>query len=333
MSEKRDRCSNFELLRIVGMVSILCGHYVTKGGMVYSDSCIAQKVSLIFWGGGKLGVSVFALITGYFATGKEQKNKIIKIWTELLFFSLISLLLYIVFDNEAINFKMVVQTFLQVSMETWWYMSIYIFILALAPFIYKIISTLSKEEYCRLLQILLVGFTVIPTFIYKANPYFSNLGWLIVLYILGYYLNKYDVQFNPYLSLIISICLIWISELVFERYENIETNYFVYMYRAPMLVAAVSLVLIFKKIKMNKSQLLNKIASGILGVYLLHDGLFLRTHWYKFIRTEKVYGSWLFVMQMIVNALLLFALGWMVDCVFKFLYSAIQSKMKNGIEK
>ena len=79
--------------------------------------------------------------------------------------------------------------------------------------------------------------------------------------------------------------------------------------------------------------MINKITSGTLGVYLLHDGLFFRTHWYELIRTEKVYGSWLFVVQMILNALLLFALGWFGDFVFKLMYSVLQSKIKNGNER
>lgn len=322
-----ERQSNFELLRILAVLFVLCGHYVTKGGMVWSATCLPQKASLLLWGGGKLGVSVFALLTGYFANARDQKHKIIKIWFELLFFSLISLVLYMIFDSQMVDNNLLFTTFFPVSRETWWYMSIYIFILALSPYIFRLISDLDKIEYKKLIIILLTGFTLIPTLIYKANPYFSNLGWLIVLYVIGYYIKKHARQVRPFLSIVLfisSVMIMWLSELILENYENIETNYLIYMFRLPMVIAAVSLVLYFKEINMGYKKVVNGIAQGTLGVYLLHDGLFFRNHWWSFIKTDLVYGSWMFVFHMLISSLILFVLG----CCCDLFYNLIVNKVK-----
>ena len=327
------RKSNFELLRIVAVFFVLSCHYVTKGGIVNSDDCLPQKVSLIFWIGGKLGVSIFALITGYFSRSRTEYKKIIRVWGELLFFSIISLLLFSLFDRNAIDTNMIISTFLPVSKEVWWYMSNYIFILALSPFLYQSISALNKIDQKKLICILLLGFSIIPTFIFGAKPFFSNVGWLIVLYFIGYYLKD---NFNGVSSKIwcgcfaLSVLFMWLSEIIFEKHEGIETSYFLYMFRIPMLVAAISIFLLFRNMPLNYNKVINFISKGAMGVYLLHDGLFFRQHWYDFIRTQKVYDSWLFLIHMIISDIVLFILGSILDRVYLVV---LWGKFKKLIDK
>ena len=324
--EIKCRESNFELLRIIAMLCVLCGHFVTKGGMVYSYPCVPQKVSLLFWGGGKFGVSIFMLITGYYANSNSKILKIIRLWFELIFFSLISLALFFLFDRQAITIEILKSTFLPISTETWWYMSMYIFILALSRYINKVIFEIECKEYRRLLLILLIGFCIIPTFIYKANPYFSNLGWLIVLYCIGYYVKKYVVHVAKWKSgllLFISWLFMWMMEIKLESIDTIETNYFSYMYRLPMLTAAVMIVVLFKEIKL-ENRAINMIAKYSIGVYLFHDGLFMRKHWYDFINTTKGYGSWLFLFQMMISGLVLYVTGYILDGIFNIIWGKLQ---------
>ena len=68
---RQKRSSNFELLRILTMLCIIAHHYVVNSGITekITQSNVLQWNSvfaLIFGWGGKTGINVFVLITGYF---------------------------------------------------------------------------------------------------------------------------------------------------------------------------------------------------------------------------------------------------------------------------
>lgn len=70
--ERAKRQSNFELLRIVAMVLILLFHYVynSEFELKTSNFCLNKCVLRSLGFGGKLGVELFVLITGYFLSKK-----------------------------------------------------------------------------------------------------------------------------------------------------------------------------------------------------------------------------------------------------------------------
>lgn len=68
MAGRKPRQSNFELLRIFAMLLIILFHYVYNGGfnLETSEFCLNKCVLRTLGFGGKLGVELFVLITGYF---------------------------------------------------------------------------------------------------------------------------------------------------------------------------------------------------------------------------------------------------------------------------
>ena len=63
----RNRDSNFELLRIVCMIFIIFHHFaVYSGYKIGSHMFINDFIFSLFYSGGKLGVSLFVMITGYY---------------------------------------------------------------------------------------------------------------------------------------------------------------------------------------------------------------------------------------------------------------------------
>ncbi len=69
---KNERQSNFEILRIFAMMIIILFHYVYNGGFNLETSrfCLNKCVLRTLGFGGKLGVELFVLITGYFISDK-----------------------------------------------------------------------------------------------------------------------------------------------------------------------------------------------------------------------------------------------------------------------
>jgi|688.fasta_scaffold20147_5 peptidoglycan/LPS O-acetylase OafA/YrhL len=65
MMKKRN--PSLELLRIVSMILIVAHHYVVHGGVYTSTNNLMNELIVQFLlYGGKLGVMIFIMITGYF---------------------------------------------------------------------------------------------------------------------------------------------------------------------------------------------------------------------------------------------------------------------------
>ena len=77
----KQRQSNFELIRIVAMLMIVASHYVCHGIYKVSSTnaydvylhgdMINRVVSVIYSPGGKTGVALFFMISGYFLSNKK----------------------------------------------------------------------------------------------------------------------------------------------------------------------------------------------------------------------------------------------------------------------
>ena len=90
------RSSNFELLRIFCMLSIVAVHYVWHGGSAASGSNIAAAYFLGNFA--QIGVACFVLIGAWFLIDKEFSiTRIFNLSKQITFYSLsIALLLFII---------------------------------------------------------------------------------------------------------------------------------------------------------------------------------------------------------------------------------------------
>ena len=87
--ERRARQSNIELLRIFAMLIIIGHHFALYGGLgdcteVYFVNRVWIQFLMI---SGKLGVSLFVLISGFFLIKmpKLRMEKLIKLWLQVFF--------------------------------------------------------------------------------------------------------------------------------------------------------------------------------------------------------------------------------------------------------
>ena len=90
-----ERNSSLELLRILAMIMIVFHHFAVHGGFVYDYSVLTIPrfwVNFISMGG-KIGVDVFVLISGYFLVVDREPvinvRRIFKFWFQIYFYSII----------------------------------------------------------------------------------------------------------------------------------------------------------------------------------------------------------------------------------------------------
>lgn len=161
------RQSNIELLRIAAMLMIVGHHmavhgiyHVTAGENAYSVYSMGTQLNKAFTSlfapGGEIGVAIFFMITGYFQI-KKNTFSLKKIILQSFFygafctiaFGIIELLggmapLYVVKNIGKFAMKAV---FTPITGNVWWFVTSYIIIMLLSPFINRYLNKLNKKGY------------------------------------------------------------------------------------------------------------------------------------------------------------------------------------------
>lgn len=86
---KKNRDSNIELLRIIAMCLIIFHHMALNTGIVDGYTVNGNMIFGIIGGiGGKIGVVIFLLITGYFSINKNFSfKKVFILWLQIFCYS------------------------------------------------------------------------------------------------------------------------------------------------------------------------------------------------------------------------------------------------------
>ena len=197
---KKDRKSNIELLRIVSMFMIVFSHVTWEGRFSYPKSNILHNTIIQFpWLFGQIGVIVFTLISAYFLSKKKEVNvkSISKLAKITWFWSILALMIAIIMGkNGLLNLKIIINLLFPILRGTYWYVTAYIAMYLLMPYLNIVIDKLNKRNYIVFLTLLLVICSVIPTFTgVTALDSANNSGSvysLIVIYFIGGFIRKFE---------------------------------------------------------------------------------------------------------------------------------------------
>lgn len=301
---KKVRNSNLELLRIIAMFLIVLHHFVMYGiGLgnpitsFTDNNSINMIIAQFMVIGGKIGVSIFVLITGYFSIKTKYKmSKLFHLYIQLWSYSVIIFLLFVAFMHVKIDLINFCTSFLPVVFQQWWFLTIFIFVMVLSPFINILVENLSKEQFSRLLIILIVTMSIVPTFAnvivgktYKqGNIDLSPTLFLILVYLIGGFIRLYKDDFHlrktgMYL-IFVNLFLSYISILISD-FINLKTKNSMYAIYATMpssehsvflLGISVGLFLVFLTIKPFHNAVINFFSKSMLSVYMISEHSLVR---------------------------------------------------------
>ena len=155
------RQSNIELLRIAAMALIISNHLVNHGILKVTSaspyalwpqgSVLNRAVCAAFSTGGRIGVAVFFMITGYFLAGKEEFSwrSMLRLLGRVHFFAALDFLIFLFFRASigygasfplrAMAFKSFV-----IPVTLWWFALTYAMLLLLVPFLNRGIRRLRR---------------------------------------------------------------------------------------------------------------------------------------------------------------------------------------------
>ena len=330
----KKRNIGIDLLRILAMLMIIVLHLLGQGGILRDDLTLFNKVAYWLEICSYCGVNIFAIISGYVGIKSEWKVKrIIKIELQCIFYSVITYALGM-FLLDDIGTKMVVKGFFPIMSKTWWYVTAYVGIFFLLPYInYFVNNEKNKKIFCLTVVVLTVMFVILPTAFMHGDPFGLNGGygivWLLYLYLVGAFIrvSKMALRYKPILWLglyLASSLITWVQVFYFPWLKDEKWGWLFLRYNSiPVVVAAVSLVCFFAELKIKRMifmHVIEKLSGGAFAVYLIHvhpivfGHLIVKTREFVSLKTS------IMVLEVVFGAVLVYMTCFGIEQIRKILF-------------
>lgn len=314
---KPARESGLELLRIIAMLFIVMHHAVMFSG-VNSSNILESKIFDILQIGGKLGVNLFVLISAYFMVNKSFKlSRILKIIFETFFYSVFIYLIFIAFGKTNFTIDEFILNFFPVIFERWWFVTTFVLLMILSPFLNIIIKSVSKN-LLLVISIVLFAYGVgVNEILLKVGnylgvgltSYMNKLLWFVTLYFVASYIRLYNINLNKILNIILIFC-VWIFRVLFTVYSKREIWF---EWAIGNAIMSILLLLFFKNLKF-RNKYINLIALTTFGIYLIHENVYIRGFWGSIV---KLFYSFLgsYILTFLLVVLLVFIICMVIDLI------------------
>lgn len=274
-----NRDSNIELLRILCMIGIVLMHFVglalcpnvwnPHAALTSDVICSTLICSVTIY-----SVNVFGLISGYFGI-KFSWKRLLKLYLCCSFYCLLGLL----FCRQGGAKSELLEVLMPFSHNgNTWYISCYVGLLLMSPFLNKAIESMSKHEY----QYTLILFAIVNVYLGRFwkvdsyNVYGYSVSQLVFLYIIGGYIRRYvtmdwmKLHRRGIIFVILGCIIIWNGLTIMQHFVTVPhwspTSY----NHVVILVGAVCVLMLFLTWSF-QNRSVNWFASGSLAVYLFHQ--------------------------------------------------------------
>ena len=329
-----NRNTSIELLRIISMIMIMFHHFAYHGNFEwnFNEVTLPHLWYDFILMGGKVGVDIFVLISGYFLIENTEKlfqpKKLLKFWGQVVFYSIMTYLLSVMLRLNAFEIKQLIKVCLPITYPGWWFASTYFMLYLIHPFLNKLLHGLSKTEYQYLILMMVLCWSIIPTAttqLFESN----SLLWFVTLYGIAGYVNLYGgnqkLQSKHYFSLYFMVLIITYTvstTFLFlgtkkEEWSTHAIDFFE-IERLPILLMAITLFMGFATLKMNYHKWINMIASATFGVYLIHDSSYIRYYlWTNIFKINQYQDSTFLILYSILVVFILYVSCTMIDLIRK----------------
>lgn len=269
---KIGRESNIELLRILAMIGIIAGHFVSQGGINVTNGGLA---SILVSSAGRMAVDVFLLIGCWFMVdAKFRPERMVKLYAEVCFYS-IPITLAMVAIGEAGGFRNVVQGCVPFFGRSVWFASAYISLIALTPCLNRAFE-LPRTALARLVLLLFVLFSVVST-VPQFTPfeYLADFAWFPVVYLFVGWAKKGEVLDRlgtPIFNVLVAVGIYaGLCALELTPLHPIASFWLNGIRSLPALVFAVFLFNAFRRFDLGRRRTVNLLARSSFAVYVVHQ--------------------------------------------------------------
>lgn len=360
MAAKKERQLNYELLRIIAMLMIVCLHYLGKGGILGNPARPEMNMTgYMAWLVEALclvAVNVYVLISGYFGADasvstdsnppfREVLRRPLKIWHQVFFYSSVIGVIALLIGAQQFDIYQIFTYCFPIVTEHYWFATSYVVLCLLMPFLNAGMMRLNQKETSCLLAGLLVLFSVSKTVIPMQLPwdkYGYDVIWFIILYLTGAYLKRYQIKWlkNRFWAMMLYLGstavifasffllrMFWLKTGRLEDLINYGYTYnFLFCY-----VGAVGMFLAFSHEKTDAaSQRFRKpielFSKATFGVYLIHEHINIREEWPKWFGCEaqSEHTVFAFLIQMLLTVLCVYLVCTIIELLRMKLFEGMK---------
>lgn len=343
-NKKDNRNYGLDILRIVSMFMVLIIHYIGRSNLtsLTNNTTYNWYIYNFILAIALVANNCYVLISGYFLINSKFKiKKVLQLILESWFYSIgITMLLYFL-GYYKFSTRGIIEMIFPLLTKKYWFLSFYIVLYILFPFMNKGIKSFTKKELKTLIIILLIIFSVLGGTIQKSLYAINSEGsfsfiWFLILYIIGSYVRMYEIKYKKKYILLGLLSAIIVTTLnilktkfnilgSFEKFYQ-TTNFFIF-------IESITLFLFFKDLKM-KGNLIQKTAVKIapltLAVYLIHQTPALDAILYnKILHTNICYNNKFAILITFSCVLLVFILLLFIESIRQYLSKKIVELVKN----
>ncbi len=361
-----ERKSNFELMRIIAMLMIVASHLYAHGVQHILEPEFAYKawpignsvnrlLASLFIPGGGIGVALFFMLSGYFLVEKKHAS-IKKVFLESVFYCFFFFAVFFaviicehylgadlgfkVYNQSEKTYILFSQIFIPFSITNWWFVSVYILLVIIAPLLNSLVYGLTKRRFVIVI-ILFWLLAYMPQLIYDGP--FSPVVRAVLFYLMGAYYRKF-LSDKPH-KCFFHICIIlttwclysYLSFSFFNKEFDSQGIVLLGGLQAVFLVplCAWSLFSLFAGISISSNAFINKLASLMFGVYLIHDSPVGRILiWKGILRVSEVqFSSIYFPLLAFIDIVSVFTICCVIDFFRKRFFEAKMMDLASRMKK
>ena len=354
---KKERLSNFDLLKIVSMLFIILGHILLHGNVlnntIGTTNMLLTFIMLILM----VHVNSFVLVTGFFQYKKTFKmSKLVQLNNAMWFYKVFIMIIFLVFGITKLTNIEIFQTILPINYDDYWFISTYLLLYISTPLLNLIIKNINKKQHKLTIITMLLIISVLSTITNQVaynNNYGYSLSNFIMLYFIGSYISKYNIRVfkeldKKTLRLILILIILLSSALnlfIFSLLNTIQDkSEFIkyiadiainarYSYCNPLIIiSSISYFLLFKTFNI-KNKIITYISTLTFGVYLIHDNKLIRKVLYNSILNiplETIHTN-IIIPKIIIYTLLIFLVCSIIELIRKYIFKYIYNKKLSKI--
>lgn len=316
---KKTRLANLELLRIIAMLMVVTAHLVNHGNMITAarQGSLSYYIVWTLFGVSFACINIYVLISGYFLIEVKLSTwKLAKMAGQVFFYAFGITLLFWLFFGAEHELKIMVYSVLPISSDFYWFISMYVGMYILAPFLNHFIRSLTKRQLeCAMFT----GFLLVsvwPNVIYFSSALNTaggvSIAWFVTVYLFGAYIRLYykpDGRFKHRLFYgMLAALLVPLSRFAIELLmktplgkisvlEDLMWGYSLFFTYSSILVTAASVLLFLAflnlEVKPGKTaKFITTVAGAAFGVYLIHDHYYIRETLWPKIDGASWLGRW-----------------------------------------
>lgn len=337
---KKQRSSNFELLRLLAMMFVLIVHadFIAFGAPDVADWArrpVGVVSQYVFECLAICCVDVFVLISGWFGI-KFSFRKFSAFFFQVVFFSAgLFLVAAVVTPQKAFTIEGIKSVFL-LNGGDYWFVKAYMVLMILSPFLNAFCDHASRCEFKTVLTTYLMVMFVYG-WLEPASVSFAMNGCttlsFVGLYLIGRYMHIHRPAFTSYSMrkdglayLAISVIMMLACLFLLKHGLRPTLNSRLLNYGCPLVIlAAMYLLLFFSKWNFS-SRFVNRVSVSCLAVYLFHCNLFIFPIYKDLVRKANEMGGALMILAFL---LLVYVVAIGADRIRLFLWRKLEKKLYN----